>query len=75
MEGPSKQFLTLLFLIFILCLCPSAITFANEENPDIYTLQSSIKEAIDNSRQIKIGEQKVEEAHYAEKKAGADFLA
>lgn len=74
MKGPSKLFLPFLLLILILCLCSPAVTYANEENSDIYTLESSIKEAIDNNRQIKIGEQKIEEAEYAEKKAGADFL-
>jgi len=74
MARPLKIILCLFFLIFISCFYFFPTALANEEKAYIYTLKSSVKEAIDNNWGVKTKEQKIEEAFYAKKKARADFL-
>ena len=52
---------------------PAAI-FADDSSKDVYTLERSVKEAIEKNWGVKTKEQKTEEALYAKKKARADLL-
>ncbi len=51
-----------------------AFIFADDTGKDVYTLERSVKEAIEMNWGIKTKEQKTEEAVYAKKKARADLL-
>ena len=72
MVNPSKAFLFL--LLFTTCMYSPAVSIAGEEKTGIYTLESSIDEAMDNNWGIKTKEQQIEEADYAKKKARSDLL-
>ena len=51
-----------------------AFIFADDTGKDVYTLERSVKEAIEKNWGVKTKEQKTEEALYAKKKARADLL-
>lgn len=73
----SVQFkILIIFLGFVLspCFYSSAISFADDNNTELYTLDKSVKEALDKNWGVKAKKQKVEEAGYAKKKARADLL-
>lgn len=72
MPRPYKIIKFLIFIVLIIFICP--LNANADGNGPVYTLRSSIKEAIDNNWGVKTKEQKKEEALYAKKKARADFL-
>jgi outer membrane protein len=73
MSGKIKKLLILVFILFICGYFTNAV-FAEDANTEVFTLEKSVKEAIDKNWGVKTKEQKIEEAQYAKKKAKADLL-
>ncbi len=74
MSGPARKLRFFLGLILSFCIFYPAMGFADDTDPEVYTLEKSVEEAIEKNWGIKTKEQKIEEARYAKKKAKADLL-
>ena len=74
MSGSIRTLKFFLGLILCLCIFYPATGFADDTDTEIYTLEKSVKEAIEKNWGVKTKEQKIEEARYAKKKAKADLL-
>ena len=70
----TKRFVSYLGLLISLSIFCSVIGYAEDADTEVYTLEKSVKEAIDRNWGVKTKEQKIEEAQYAQKKARADML-
>jgi outer membrane protein TolC len=73
MSEKIKRILILLFIPFIYGFFTVAVS-ADDANTELFTLEKSVKEAIDKNWGIKTKEQAIEEAQYGKKKARADLL-
>ncbi len=73
MSGNIKRFLILVFMPIIYCFFTAAVS-SEDANTEVFTLEKSIKEAIDKNWGVKTKEQQIEEAQYGKKKARADLL-
>lgn len=74
MSGLVKKLIFFLGPVFSLCIFYPVMGFAGDTDTEVYTLDKSVKEAIDKNWGIKTKEQQIEEAHYGKKKARADML-
>ena len=72
MSGALKKIIFCSVMLLSFCFYNPATGFA--DNTDVYTLQKSVKEAIDKNWGVKTKEQQILEAQYGKKKARADFL-
>jgi outer membrane protein TolC len=74
MSGYIKKLLMIaLFIAFTYGFTVAAVS-ADDTNSEVFTLEKSVKEAIDKNWGVKIKEQAIEEAQYGKKKARADLL-
>ena len=74
MSGMVKKLILFSGLIISLCILNPALGYADDTDTEVYTLEKSVKEAIDKNWGVKTKEQKIEESIYAKKKAKADML-
>jgi outer membrane protein len=64
----------IMILNLIVFIMPHGVALAGDEAGKVYTLDSGIKEALENNWSVKAREEKINESSYAEKGARADML-
>ena len=74
MSGLVKKLIFFLGVIISLCIFYPVMGFADDNETQVYTLEKSVKEAIDKNWSVRTKEQQIDEAVYARKKARADML-